>query len=386
MHEDNHGTIGNREERGPAMKNFLNVVAAMCIGVSAGAASAAPWHAASSPFRADTRTGTNAVLPEDGRSRATWDTAWEGASSVEVTLTRPGGSTDRLGGASSSRGTGRGRVEWIAGEREYGRFVLAHTSRGADGTVLGRLEAVFVRESPVATHQRVTFDANGGTCGTAEETYAVGEEYRALPTPQWSGHAWLGWFAEEDGGERVTEESVVPAVAERTLYARWTTTQTVLFDPTGGSCKKESVECPFGGTYSGFTTATWANHSFQGWYDDPEGGKRVKNGMAVTEEPERTLYAHWKEAVALSIKGFGKCMEAVAVARDVRSAGGQEFTLRFEVVADVVYEVQWASSPDGEWTVLERWIAEDDGEAEITIPVRPDAPAGFYRLAIADGE
>ena len=282
-------------------------------GGAAGGTSAVPSAAGSAPFRADTRTGTNAVLPADGRSRVTWDTAWDGASSAEVTLARPGGSTERLGGASSSWGAGRGSAEWIAGEGEYGRFVLTHTSRDASGTELGRLEAAFVRESPVATHQCVAFDANGGTCGTAEETYVVGEAYGALPTPQWSGHAWLGWFTKKEGGERVTEESVVPTVAERTLYARWTDWQTVLFDPNGGSCKKASVACPIEGTYSGFTTASRANHEFLGWYTAREGGKRVKNGMAVSGGAERTLYAHWEELTEQVVKfdaNGGTCKKA----------------------------------------------------------------------------
>lgn len=60
--------------------------------------------------------------------------------------------------------------------------------------------------------------------------------------------------------------------------------------------------------------------------------------------------------------------------------------LRFEVVADVVYEAQRAPSLDDGWTTLKRWSAEDDGETEIAIPVRTDTPAGFYRLAVSGAE
>lgn len=236
--------------------------------------------------------------------------------------------------------------------------------------------------------QTVHFDANGGTCAKTSAKYFVGETYAGFAIPVREGFSFLGWYDSREGRNRVRVGDIVSDRSELTLWARWGgPRQTVRFDANGGTYAKTAVKYFIGETYAGFKIPTREGFKFLGWYDAKEGGKRVRNGMTVTEDAERTLYAHWQAtAASLSITGVSRTSLLVPSSRDARSAGEQEFTLRFEVLADVAYEVQWASSLDGEWTVLEHWIAEEDGEAEIPIPVRPDIPAGFYRLAIADGE
>ena len=288
------------------MKNLLKAVVAVWVGVSASVASAAPWTASSAPFRADTRTGTNAVLPADGRSWATWDSAWEGAANAEVTLTRPDGRVERLGGSSSSWGTGRGSAEWSAGEGEYGRFVLTHTSRDAAGTELGRLEAVFVRESPVRASQRVTFMPNGGSCGTSEKTYPVGELYGELPVAKRSGgQVFLGWWTERDGGEQVTSNSLVAATASLTLWAHWTDQQVTTFNGNGGKPTTQTTTNTIYAEYGMFPEAKRSGHAFVGWFNAPEGGKRVYTNSTVTLAATRTLYAHWTDQQVTTFKGNG---------------------------------------------------------------------------------
>ena len=236
--------------------------------------------------------------------------------------------------------------------------------------------------------QTVKFDANGGTCATASLECGMGGPYPELPLPVRDGHAFLGWFTAKDGGSPVAGGDPATSADARTLYAHWEelTEQVVWFDANGGTCKKESVTCRFGETYSGFTTATWAGHSFQGWYDDPEGGKRVKNGMAVTGGAERILYAHWKEAAAaLSITGFSRSPRPVSSARDAQ-ASATEYTLRAETSAGVSYEIQWTPALDGGWTVVKRWTAPAEGETAVPVALPADSPAGFFRLVETDTE
>lgn len=115
--------------------------------LNAAAVLGAQWHGESEPFRADTRAGTAAVLPLDGTPWAVWDTAWDGAESVEVALERPGGAVEILGRATGRR---HGMAVWRAGEGEYGRFSLTLISRDSQGTVLKRTSAVFAKVLPLA--------------------------------------------------------------------------------------------------------------------------------------------------------------------------------------------------------------------------------------------
>jgi hypothetical protein len=74
-----------------------------------------------------------------------------------------------------------------------------------------------------------------------------------------------------------------------------------------------------------------------------------------------------------------------AVARGAKAARA-EYTLRFETVADVTYEVQWTPALDGEWSVLKRWTADEDGETEVPVSVPAGAASGFFRVVLPDEE
>ena len=233
--------------------------------------------------------------------------------------------------------------------------------------------------------QTVHFDANGGTCKKKSVTCYVGGTYTTLASASWDGRKFLGWYDARTGGNRVKLGMDVTADAERTLYAHWG--QTVRFDANGGTSKKTSLSAVVGETYPTLATATRAGHTFLGWYDAREGGTRVRIGMEVPPLPERTLYAHWKESVAaLSISGFAMSpCSANAFVRDARSSG-VECTLWYETVADVVYEVQWTPALGGEWTVLKRWFADEDGERSVTVDIPSESFSGFFRLVRPDAE
>jgi hypothetical protein len=74
--------------------------------------------------------------------------------------------------------------------------------------------------------------------------------------------------------------------------------QTVTFNVNGegASCPVETVQCGRGGVYFGFEKPEWSGHKFLGWFTDSTGGTRIKMGTEVTEDAERTLYAHWSDS------------------------------------------------------------------------------------------
>ena len=67
----------------------------------------------------------------------------------------------------------------------------------------------------------VTFDANGGTIPTSSQyvTNKLSNKLEKMPTARRDGYTLLGWFTEQDGGERVTLDTVY--AKDTTVYAHW---------------------------------------------------------------------------------------------------------------------------------------------------------------------
>ena len=78
--------------------------------------------------------------------------------------------------------------------------------------------------SPVAVGYKslplVTFDANGGSCGTAGAYTAQSGKLASLPVPTRSGYTFAGWYTLEKGGYEITANAVI--TANTTVYAHWT--------------------------------------------------------------------------------------------------------------------------------------------------------------------
>ena len=67
----------------------------------------------------------------------------------------------------------------------------------------------------------LTFDANGGTCSTSDQSIIYDSPYGTLPTPTKLGCEFIGWFTEQEGGTEVTEATLVDNPDSHTLYAHW---------------------------------------------------------------------------------------------------------------------------------------------------------------------
>ena len=72
-----------------------------------------------------------------------------------------------------------------------------------------------------ANQYTVTFDSNGGTVSTKSKKVTYNSTYGTLPIPTRAGYTFDGWYTALTGGTKVTEDTVVTATANHTLYARW---------------------------------------------------------------------------------------------------------------------------------------------------------------------
>ena len=72
-----------------------------------------------------------------------------------------------------------------------------------------------------ANSYTITFDANGGTVGTATKSVTYDQTFGTLPTPTRNGYAFLGWFTAVDGDEQIQETDTVKITNDRTYFAHW---------------------------------------------------------------------------------------------------------------------------------------------------------------------
>ncbi len=66
-----------------------------------------------------------------------------------------------------------------------------------------------------------TLDLNvdGGEIQGDTPKVTPGQKYGPLPTPEREGYNFIGWFTEKEGGEQITEDSIV--IEGQTLWAHW---------------------------------------------------------------------------------------------------------------------------------------------------------------------
>ena len=141
----------------------------------------------------------------------------------------------------------------------------------------------------------VTYNANGGTCGTASEKYTGNA--LTLPTPTRDGYWFVGWYDAAEGGNKIGDAGATyNPTGDITLYAQWQEQieYTVTYNANGGSCGTASEK--YTGTAMTLPTPTRTGYKFLGWYTAASGGNKIGDaGASYIPEENITLYAQWIE-------------------------------------------------------------------------------------------
>ncbi len=144
----------------------------------------------------------------------------------------------------------------------------------------------------------VTFDANGGTCGTAGKNVKYGTNYGELPVPVRDGCDFIGWYTEKDGGNQVFDRTMVSTLSDHTIYAHWKENGfTVSYNPgisvPGGIGTMADVK-GVSGAYKlpecGYTAPS--GKKFKAWEAD---GKEYAPGDVITVSKNITVTAVWED-------------------------------------------------------------------------------------------
>ncbi|MCL2808318.1 MAG: InlB B-repeat-containing protein, partial [Coriobacteriia bacterium] len=109
------------------------------------------------------------------------------------------------------------------------------------------------------------------------------------------GYSFDGWFTEADGGDLITDSTVVSNAEAHTLFAQWTPLQIeVTFDANGGQdALPLSKNVTFDSVYEALATTERYGYSFNGWFTDTANGTQVSATTLVTRAEAHTLYAQW---------------------------------------------------------------------------------------------
>ena len=144
---------------------------------------------------------------------------------------------------------------------------------------------------------RVTFRAEGGELDDIHREVRRNEAYGELPVPTRPGYTFCGWSTQRIGGELVTADTVVTALEDHVLFARWDrvpVTMTVHFVPCGGAVDPAEKTVKSGEAYGDLPVPVRDGYEFKGWFTASLGGSAVTADTVVGRTYTHWLYAQWK--------------------------------------------------------------------------------------------
>ena len=145
-----------------------------------------------------------------------------------------------------------------------------------------------------ANSYKVSYDANGGTCGETETSVTYDQVYGTLPSATRPGYTFNGWYTAKEGGTEITASTMVTIISNQTLYAHWTANQyKLVFDGNGGTSDITEKYMTYGGTVGDLPTASRTGHTFNGSYTASVGGDIINSDTRVTTLTDMRVYAHW---------------------------------------------------------------------------------------------
>ena len=144
----------------------------------------------------------------------------------------------------------------------------------------------------------VTFNPTGGQVAESIRGIEEGKVVEKLPEPTRNGYLFKGWYTLADGGDEVTENTII--TEDTTFYAHWAKAVKVTFDPNGGNIINGTKIVEEGTAIGKLPIATKAGFKSVGWFTSKDGGEQITAETKV-ENKDITYYVHWKNIYSASI-------------------------------------------------------------------------------------
>ena len=149
--------------------------------------------------------------------------------------------------------------------------------------------------TPPDTTCTVTFDANGGSLGTASSatrSVAEGCTIGSLPTPTREGYEFLGWHRGKEASSAEVSASTV-VTSDLIVYAVWQIADyDIYLDANGGYVGTSYLSRNYGAALGTLPTPTRTGYTFLGWFTAASGGTQVTADTIITADA--TYYAQWE--------------------------------------------------------------------------------------------
>lgn len=176
-----------------------------------------------------------------------------------------------------------------------GSVEITITMEETDRCIAGR--ASFYVSSKWSRHE-VFYHGNGGKISKVEDSLVEEQAYGELPIAKREGYSFDGWYTEENGGSKVTSDTLVPSTEgqNQNLYAHWTAIEySIAYQLNGGANNKENPT-----TYTVETNTitlkapTKTGYTFEGWYRDNLFQSQIVK-IETGSMGNVTVYAKWKK-------------------------------------------------------------------------------------------
>ena len=143
------------------------------------------------------------------------------------------------------------------------------------------------------------FNPNSGT-GGGKVTKGYEQKLGTLPSAKKTGHQFLGWYTQKNGGIQVTEHSLMP-LNGATYYAHWKVNQYRISWDTHGGSKVELWNRDYGTKLGKLPKTDRPGYTFEGWYTSDEADGKLISEETMVPLDGATYHAHW-DAIAYPIR------------------------------------------------------------------------------------
>ena len=179
-----------------------------------------------------------------------------------------------------------------------------------------------------------------------------------LPLMVRPGFSFVGWYTAATGGVRVLPEDMLLRPEMHTLYARWSASVQITFHRNDGADIPRTVMLDMAGedytaAMSSPSVVALTQHNedlvFLGWFDAPEGGRRIHPGTTLISTAAHTLYARWRGAdvpVIFNGNGGTPALQTEIVSDDETTIGTLIARVTQPTRAEYIF-LYWSFEPDG---------------------------------------
>ncbi|MGE6667117.1 InlB B-repeat-containing protein [Paenibacillus xylanexedens] len=158
----------------------------------------------------------------------------------------------------------------------------------------------------------VRFDSKGGPAVDAR-TVEYNAKIAAPASPKRTGYEFGGWYSDE--GLTSVYNFETPVTTNFTLYAKWTSVFTIIFDHKDGSAVTDQQPVLEGKVVSEPAAPHREGYTFIGWYSDEDLTNVYHFETPVTTNI--TLYAKWKVLYTVSISSSQELIRQTVAEGDV---------------------------------------------------------------------